>query len=343
MPIYRNPNGYGSVTKLSGRRRKPFVARKTVGYDDRAYPIYEVIGYYSTRADALTALAQYNADPYDLSGYTFKQLYEMLEEQRMPKMSQSLAAQHKAAYKYCKDLYQQKYSDIRQYHFQRIIDNCGKSHSTQKMIKNLLVTLDKLAYDMEIVNKMRTANLRIEQGETQMVREVFTHEEVETLWKHQGEPFIDETLFLLYTGCRAAEMVNMKCTDVDLEQGIMRGGVKTTSGKNRVIPIHDKILPIIERHLSGREYLFLHTKESKSDDPTIETKKFEYGFKKALAALGMNHRTHDCRHSFRTKIDGQNKVCIDLIMGHKTGDTGERVYTHKTIEELKETIQKLVY
>ena len=29
----KNPNGFGSVTKLSGRRRKPWVAKVTVGFD----------------------------------------------------------------------------------------------------------------------------------------------------------------------------------------------------------------------------------------------------------------------------------------------------------------------
>lgn len=345
MPNYRNPNGFGSVTKLSGRRRNPYVVRKTVGYDDRAYPIYAVIGYYPTRAEAITALSQYNQNPYDLNKYTFEQVYKILVKQRFPKMSESLQAQHRTSYTYCKDLYEQQYKDIKQTHFQQIIDSCGKGHSTQKMIRNFLVTMDKLAYDMEVVMKMRTANLTVEPGETKMVRELFTHDEVETLWQHQGEPFIDETLFMLYTGCRASEMVQMKCADVDIEQGIMKGGVKTASGKNRVIPIHDQLKPIIERNLSEREYLFLHEKQSKSSSPeTVEVKKFEYGFKTALKKLGMDHRTHDCRHSFRTQIDGAaNKVCIDLIMGHKTGDVGERVYTHKTVEQLKEAIKFLKY
>ena len=28
----RLPNGYGGVTKLSGRRRKPYMVRKTIGW-----------------------------------------------------------------------------------------------------------------------------------------------------------------------------------------------------------------------------------------------------------------------------------------------------------------------
>ena len=30
-----------------------------------------------------------------------------------------------------------------------------------------------------------------------------------------------------------------------------------------------------------------------------------------------------------------------MLMGHKTGDVGERIYTHKTLNELRETIDLL--
>ena len=77
------PNGFGSVYKLSGKRRKPWAARKTVGWTfneekGKSYPIYQFIGYYATRQEALTALADYNKDPYDLhfDTITFKEVYE---------------------------------------------------------------------------------------------------------------------------------------------------------------------------------------------------------------------------------------------------------------------------
>lgn len=64
-----------------------------------------------------------------------------------------------------------------------------------------------------------------------------------------------------------------------------------------------------------------------------------------MEELGMKHTTHECRHTFRSKLDSAvaNKVAIDLIMGHKSGDIGERVYTHKTLSELQEAIRKLSY
>ena len=57
--------------------------------------------------------------------------------------------------------------------------------------------------------------------------------------------------------------------------------------------------------------------------------------------LDLHHTPHECRHTFRSKLDsaGGNKVCIDRLMGHKSKGTGERVYTHKTLSELQATIE----
>ena len=56
------PNSYGSVYKLSGKRRNPWAARVTVGWksipeNQRAYPVYDFIGYFPTKTEALQALA----------------------------------------------------------------------------------------------------------------------------------------------------------------------------------------------------------------------------------------------------------------------------------------------
>ena len=59
------PNGYGSVVKLSGKRRKPWMVRKTTGY--RIDPVkekkvneYIIIGYAATKTEGLQMLADYN-------------------------------------------------------------------------------------------------------------------------------------------------------------------------------------------------------------------------------------------------------------------------------------------
>ncbi len=59
-----------------------------------------------------------------------------------------------------------------------------------------------------------------------------------------------------------------------------------------------------------------------------------------MAQLDLDHKPHDCRHTFATLMDnaGANKVCIKRIMGHASTDITDKVYTHKDIEELKKAV-----
>ena len=103
----KNPNGYGSVVKLSGNRRNPFCARKTVGWNEKGHPIYKPIGYFKTRQEAMIVLAEYNRNPYDidLSKITMKELFERWSARDFPKISKSSASSFKSSMKHCKPLW----------------------------------------------------------------------------------------------------------------------------------------------------------------------------------------------------------------------------------------------
>ena len=60
------PNGYGSISKLHGNRRRPYMVRKIVGTDDDGRPIYKIIGYTATREEGLALLAKYNGNPWNI-------------------------------------------------------------------------------------------------------------------------------------------------------------------------------------------------------------------------------------------------------------------------------------
>ena len=291
-------------------------------------------------------MAEYNRKPYDIdmSKYTFAQLYERWCQTELPSMSIDMQQARRAAYGHCQPLYDMVYKDIRKHHLQAVIDGCKKGSSTQSNVKRLLAALDNYAYDNDIISKRYSVNLSTVKIESDAKRVPFTDAEVLLLHQHEGEPYIDETLFLLYTGCRVLEMLLLKCEDIDLEQGVFRGGIKTAAGKNRIIPIHDCLLPVIKRHMNGGA-LFGYEVNPAAVNPTSNMRTdFIRKWSKAMSELGLVHTTHDCRHTVRSKLDGKaNKVCIDLIMGHKSADVGERIYTHKTIEELKETIKILSY
>ena len=53
--------------------------------------------------------------------------------------------------------------------------------------------------------------------------------------------------------------------------------------------------------------------------------------------LGMNHKPHDCRHTFATMMNNAdaNKTSIKKIMGHNSYVTTEKIYTHKDLYNSK--------
>ncbi len=329
----KNPNGYGTVTKLSGNRRNPFVVRKTSGWNDKGHPIYLVIGYYPTREAGMIALAEYNKAPWDIDAekITLEKLFEQWCEKKLIKLGKSTQSSLKSAYGHTRSIKDMKYKDIKSFHMQDIIDTCGCGYSTQWAIKNLFGHLDKFALEIDVINKSY-AQLTTAESIPETTKEPFTDDEIALLWERQDEPWVDSILIFLYTGFRISELLALQVDSVDLEAMTLTGGTKTKSGKNRVIPIHSKVQHlIINRVNNTNNYLFgLNSKKISS------ITYYNYWNK-----IINNHTPHECRHTFRSKLDsaGANKKCIDLLMGHKSKDVGERVYTHKTIDELREAIE----
>lgn len=67
-------------------------------------------------------------------------------------------------------------------------------------------------------------------------------------------------------------------------------------------------------------------------------------FKKVMRAAHCKHNPHECRHTLATWFDAvpkANLVCVKLILGHKVKDITKGVYTHKTIAQLRKTIDLL--
>lgn len=295
--IIRNPNGYGSVVKLSGNRRNPFTVRKTLGWNDKGHPVYQTIGYYPTREAGMIALAEYNKSPWDIDveKVTLASLYEQWTEKKLYKMGKSTQSSLKSAYKHTNPLWIMKYKEIKSFHMQDIIDGCGKGYSTQWAIKNLFGHLDKFALEIDVINK-GYAQLTTAEPIPETKKVPFTDEEVNLLWEHQNEPWIDSVLVFLYTGFRISELLEMKIENIDLNARTFQGGTKTASGKNRIVPIHSKIIELVQRRIEeGNQYLFSYN-EKKIPSATY------YGFWNTIMdAHQMTHTPHECRHTFQVK------------------------------------------
>lgn len=334
----RNPNGYGTVTKLKGNRSKPWVVKVTI-YDEQGKSKQIPIDYAETKEQGNIILANYNNNPWniDRNKVTLTELYQRWAKIKLPKLGASNQSSLKAAFKHCSKYYGLKYRKIKSYHMQDCIDNCGCAYSTQWAIKNLFGHLDRFAFEIDLIDKMYSSIITAEPiPETS--KEIFSEKQIEQLWKMQGQEWVDTVLIYLYTGFRLTELLSMKCEQVDLKEKLFKGGIKTTNGKNRIVPIHSKIFELVKTRVEqGNTYLF-----SFEGKKVSQTKYYEF-WAVIMEQLKVKRTPHEARHTFRSRLDtaGGNKKCIDLLMGHKSKDVGERTYTHKTIQELRDTIELL--
>ena len=103
----KRTNGTGSITKVKERRRKPYKVCITLGWEDSGKQIRKVLGYYRTFDEATIVLANYNENPYDISGgrATFSDIYDKWSEQKFPHISESNIKGYEASYKHCAFLY----------------------------------------------------------------------------------------------------------------------------------------------------------------------------------------------------------------------------------------------
>lgn len=130
----RLPNGYGSVAKLSGTRRRPWVVRITAGWTDDGKNIRKVLGYYPSRTAALEALTSYRANPYDLSAAqtTFNDLWKKWTAITYTDRGEAIPHAYTAAYKRLPNLHEMNFADIRRRHIQGEIDSCPLGFSTKR-------------------------------------------------------------------------------------------------------------------------------------------------------------------------------------------------------------------
>lgn len=353
------PNGDGCIYRLSGKRRKPYAVRKTAGWiidpdTGKSKQTFINLGTFATRTEAMQALAAFNADPYDIkaNSITFAEVYEKWSQAYFPTLSSPSSVRTiTAAYAYCNGLYDMRMRDIRVSHLEGTILNSTAGNSTKERIKSLFNAMYRYALSHEICDK-DYASLMFANGnpiKREIAKEIipFSQEEILILWDNLDViPFIDMVIIGIYSGWRPQELATLKIADIDFDTNTMRGGLKTDAGKNRLVPIHPLIKPLIEKrmaeaHTLKSEYLFNDANGQRGTH--INYDKYNQRFKKAMTWLKMQHRPHETRHTFITKAKAchMDEHILKLIVGHVEKDITERIYTHRTLEQLQEEIKKV--
>ena len=332
----RLPNGFGTVYKLSGKRRRPWVAAITVGWDDNGKQLREIIGYSETRAGALKLLEEYHQNPYDLNlkKLTFGTLFEKWFNWKFDKNT-DLTKKKKSmnrysnASKYYKKVWNISFSDITLLMLQDIIDECEFGYATKSDIKSLYCQLYDYAKVINLPTKnIATKYLKIGNKGKSDLHISFTEEEVEKLWDNINIPDVDLILINIYTGQRPSELIDP--SEIHLDEKYIVSGIKTEAGIDRMIPLHERIIEFVKNRFVDNTM-------------SLTYRQYRYKFEKVMMQLNMEHTPHDCRHTFATRADNYslNKLCVKLILGHSIQDITDGVYTHKSLNDLLEAVNLL--
>lgn len=346
----RNPNGFGCVYKASGNRRKPYIARITVGWDEETgKQLFKNIGSFPTYKEAMSALTEYNTDPYDIdaSRITFAEVYEKWSFNKFPKISHSMMLSYKNAFKACTPIHDLPFVTIKKHQIQTVITDSDKTFSGKERMKMLISQMFDYAMECDIVKK-NYCKCEIDLGERPervLARNPYTAEEIEKLYKSLHiYRYTDTILMMIFSGVRPSELLLVETEKVHLDENYFICGIKNSSSKNRKVPISKFVRPFFEKYYnaavaSGSKWLIQNTEGHQMKYSNYNRDKYV----KIMEQLELSHMPHDGRHTFATFMDaaGANKLCTQLIMGHSPKVLIDSVYVHKTIAELQAEIDKI--
>lgn len=339
----RNPNGYGSVYKVKGKRRKPYIARVTIGYDFKTgNQIRKVLGYFEKKSEALECLVHYNKNPsiINFSEITVNEIFERwVKEHYINAITKTLNQTNSLYKNHLRDtIGNSNIRDVKLYEVQTLFNSFEElSTSTKKALKSILSMAFNYALKNEIIEKNIIPFIDLGKEKKVVQRKIFTSKEINILWENKDNSIVGTMLILIYTGMRVMELLNLKQSNINLKENSIITGSKTKSGKNRLIPINYKILPIITGNMGVNKEHLLNFRQGRPYNYTTYRKEFY----ETLKELGIEeHTIHDCRHTFASLMSNAeaNTVSISKIIGHSNYNITEKIYTHKEKEELQKAI-----
>lgn len=371
----RIPNGWGSVRRIGGNRRLPYAVHPpATERDERGFYIRpKALCYVPDWYTGFAVLSAYHAGTYtpgmeltisqevtqsdvNLDAFcrrvlanhgmmlgsqcpTFKEAFDQFIEwkfgEHAPKQLQPAAKENYiAACAYLKPIHNIPLDKISLNQMQTIVNECDKG----KGVRSRIVMCCKNVYKFAIPRHMCEENIAdalvTPAGRDPIHGVPFSDEDLKKLWKNKDDEAAEMLLIMCYSGFRINAFNNNM--EVNLDEWYFRGGLKSAAGRNRIVPIHSAIRPLVEKRyarngcVSGNYY-------------TFRNKMLDL-FKRLDMIYDPPHTPQDCRHTFSALCEryGVREADRKRLMGHSFGsDITNGIYGHRTLEELRNEIEKI--
>lgn len=322
----KRANGTGTVYKLQGRRKRPWVAAKSG----------VIVGYYDKKTSALEALARLQGRSLDeIYNWTFKEVYEAWKDEHFRDIGAKGTESYERAYDIFEPLHERKFRELRTADYQAVIDQySAKSYSTLSKFKQLVTQMSQWGIRQELITTNFASFIKLPEN-VKKEKEIFSADEIKKIEK-DGSQEARLVLMMIYTGMRIGELFGL-CTE-NVHETYVIGGEKTKAGRNRIIPIRSE----------GRKY-FAEFKERAKGELLIsgyEGQKVAANFRNRdyyplLERLGIPKKTpHATRHTFASWAVANNikPELLQKMLGHADYSTTANIYEHFDIDQLVEAI-----
>lgn len=174
--------------------------------------------------------------------------------------------------------------------------------------------------------------------EPQRRERILSKDELKRLLTYTSPSLRITTLIGYWSGWRKSEILNLKWSDLDLQNGFVT--VRSSKiGESRRIRLHPELIRILKEHP--------HRLKSEFVVPNPQTGKrldnIKSAWNKAIIQAGIkDFRFHDLRHTFisNMSMSGADPITIMQFTGHKTLGVLMR-YSHLSDQHLKEALERM--
>lgn len=363
----RLPSGFGSIRYLGGKRSRPYQVRAAAHMEGDQIVPGDILTYTDDWYKGFALLTAYNAhtwrpgddiedlfidesegldgvvkrllDDYRhitgkqfavMKGNTFRSIMDawFRDKYKNPdkrEFAEMTVKNVEVIMKKLEPLYDRPISSLRLDDLQLMIDDLAPV--AQNRAKGIISGVFQYAMARDLVDKDYSAGLRLDQHDTKNGTP-FSIEEIKKLWKMRDDPVAEMLLIMIYSGFRISAYESM---DVNLADRYFQGGVKTAAGRNRIVPIHPAILPLVRKRLR-RDGCLIGNAHSYARK--IKTWCYDHR---------MNHTAHHTRHTFSMLCEkyGVRENDRKRLLGHSFKDVTNAVYGHRDIEALRQEVLKI--
>lgn len=366
----KRENGAGTIRKVKGANGTHYYAYAPAKYDyidGERKCIREPLGKFSKISDAKDAIEKYSKHPTSKYNFSIEQIYEEWQIIAFPDIKEQTRSNYRAAWtQICEawgDKTRQPVREATTADIRAVYDYWLEEHevmrkgrgspykrkvgplsrSALEKIKALFSQLYKYCMANNIVDRNYAELVKIPKGAKSGTLRAFTDLEFAVLEKGYKDIDGGEACYVLcYTGWRVTEFCMLTKFSYDPKEKTLRSGIKTEAGIDRIVPVHPKILPIIEkwyRNSTGPLY-------PRPDGKPYDKDSFrEKVWKPCMAALGLPEdlTPHSARHTMGTKLSaaGARTEDIQKIMGHSDYAVTANTYINQDINALRNATAKV--